>query len=61
MSRVESQSQDQISKIVLLILCFTAPSFSDKMSPVKALTMKDYENVSALTHLHVLYVTLIDV
>lgn len=26
--------------------CFAAPSFPDKMSPVKALTMKDYENVS---------------
>lgn len=27
---------------------FTAPSFPDKMSPIKALTMKDYENVSDL-------------
>lgn len=25
---------------------FAAPSFPDKMSPIKALTMKDYENVS---------------
>lgn len=27
---------------------FPAPAFSDKMSPAKALTMKDYENVSVL-------------
>uniref|UniRef100_A0A8C4I9X0 CDK5 regulatory subunit associated protein 2 n=1 Tax=Dicentrarchus labrax TaxID=13489 RepID=A0A8C4I9X0_DICLA len=33
----------QTSKSVSLC-CFTAPSFPDKMSPIKALTMKDYEN-----------------
>lgn len=37
----------QMSKSVSLC-CFTAPSFPDKMSPIKALTMKDYENVSDL-------------
>uniref|UniRef100_A0A3Q3NA25 CDK5 regulatory subunit associated protein 2 n=1 Tax=Labrus bergylta TaxID=56723 RepID=A0A3Q3NA25_9LABR len=26
------------------LFCFTAPSFPEKMSPIKALTMKDYEN-----------------
>lgn len=30
------------------LFCFAAPSFPDKMSPIKALTMKDYENVSAM-------------
>uniref|UniRef100_A0A3B4UP97 CDK5 regulatory subunit associated protein 2 n=1 Tax=Seriola dumerili TaxID=41447 RepID=A0A3B4UP97_SERDU len=28
----------------LILCCFTAPTFPDKMSPIKALTMKDYEN-----------------
>ena len=50
-------SCDQISKNVFLCLCAAAPSFSDKMSPIKALTMKDYENVSVLFHLHILCVT----
>lgn len=31
-----------------VLLFFSAPAFSDKMSPNKALTMKDYENVSVL-------------
>lgn len=35
----------QMSKRVSLC-CFAALSFPDKMSPIKALTMKDYENVS---------------
>lgn len=40
-----SQGLTQMSKI-LSLCCFTAPSFPEKMSPIKALTMKDYENVS---------------
>ena len=35
----------QINQNVILCL-FTALSFPEKMSPIKALTMKDYENVS---------------
>lgn len=38
----------QMNKNVLMPCCLTASSFPEKMSPVKALTMKDYENVSDL-------------
>jgi len=43
----------------LILCCFTAPTFPDKMSPIKALTMKDYENVSDLYHGFILYETCI--
>uniref|UniRef100_A0A3Q3MV79 CDK5 regulatory subunit associated protein 2 n=1 Tax=Mastacembelus armatus TaxID=205130 RepID=A0A3Q3MV79_9TELE len=34
----------QVNKNVVISGCSTAPSFPDTMSPIKALTMKDYEN-----------------